>query len=299
MRKVIFEETSNGITIDRIIRSYNYNMPSKHFHDEYEIYYLLEGERYYFIDQQSFYINKGTLVIIKKGQIHKTSFANSTYHDRILIELKEEPFASYFNMMGDVNFHDFFDNYAGIMQLDEKGQKHIEYLLTSIATEIQQKLMGYETAIMTKLSQILLYVMRKKNSTSLILSENTRSSKHKKIDDIASYITSNYTSPMSLDSLSKDFYVSKCYLSRIFKEITSFTVNEYINMHRIKKAEDLLLNSDYTIQEISEMIGFTNISYFERLFKKFTETSPLKYRKLNRKKDQAPRTKKNEHSDIV
>ena len=41
MRQIVFEESLNGITIDRIIRDYEYNMPTKHFHDEYEVYYLL------------------------------------------------------------------------------------------------------------------------------------------------------------------------------------------------------------------------------------------------------------------
>lgn len=295
MRKVIFEESLNGITIDRIVRSYNYNMPSKHFHDEYEVYYLLEGERYYFIEQQSFYIKKGTLVLVNKEQIHKTSFVNTNYHDRILIELKEEPFASFFSAMGDLNLQDFFAEYSGVIKLDEKGQRYVESHLNSIATEIHNKLVGHQMSVMMKLASLFIFLMRfKTNDMPDATINKTTTLKHQKVDKIASYIINNYTDNISLESIANYFYISKCYLSRIFKEVTGFTVNEYINIHRIKKAQDLLLNNEYNITEITKMVGYESISYFEKVFKKYTETSPLKYRKQNIKIELPVRMKKTE-----
>ena len=49
MQQVLFDEKMDGITIDRIRREDGFSMPSKHLHDAYEIYYLLDGKRYYFI----------------------------------------------------------------------------------------------------------------------------------------------------------------------------------------------------------------------------------------------------------
>ena len=296
MRKVIFEESINGITIDRIIRSYNYNMPSKHFHDEYEVYYLLEGERYYFIEQQSFYIKKGTLVLVNKEQIHKTSFVNTNYHhDRILIELKEEPFASFFSYMGDLNLQDFFKEHSGVIKLDEKGQRYVESHLYSIANEIHNKVVGYQMSVMMKLASLFIFIMRfKPNEISDNTINKTTTLRHQKVDKIASYIINNYADNISLESIANHFYISKCYLSRIFKEVTGFTVNEYINIHRIKEAQELLLNSDYSITEISKIVGYESISYFEKVFKKYTETSPLKYRKQNIKTTIPIRMKKTE-----
>ena len=66
MRQTVFEETTDGITIDRVIRDYEYTMPTKHLHDEYEIYYLLEGKRLYFIGQNTYLIGKGTMVFINR-----------------------------------------------------------------------------------------------------------------------------------------------------------------------------------------------------------------------------------------
>jgi len=294
MRKVLFEESLHGITIDRIVRSYNYNMPTKHFHDEYELYYLLEGERYYFIEHKSYRIDKGTLVLINKGQFHKTSFVNSNYHDRILIELKEEPFASFFSALGDLNLQDFFNKYSGVLKLNEKEQRYVETNLLNIASEMQNKNIGYETSVMIKLTALFIFIMRYKPSTDLNTNHINLTPKHKKVDEIASYIIENYTNQISLESISKHFFISKCYLSRIFNEVTGFTVNEYINIYRIQKAQSLLLSNEYNISQITDLVGFESISYFVKVFKKYTETTPLKYRKQNMKVSQPIRSKKEE-----
>ena len=295
MRQIVFEESLNGITIDRIIRDYEYSMPTKHFHDEYEVYYLVEGERYYFIEQQTYLVKKGSLVFVNRGQIHKTGLAGTSYHDRILIELKEEPFSSFFSSMGDLSLRDFFSSHSGVLELEEKDQRPIERLLISIATEIQNKPIGYELSVMMKLSKLLIFALRCKADTNTLKPATTATTaKHKKVDEVAAYIVKNCTNTTSLDSLAKHFFVSKCYLSRIFKEVTGFTVNEYINIHRVQRAQHLLLYSEYNISEISDQLGFDSITYFEKVFKKYTETSPLKYRKQNKKETPSVRMKKAE-----
>jgi len=61
--------------------------------------------------------------------------------------------------------------------------------------------------------------------------------------------------------------------------VTGFSVNEYKNINRIKKSRHYLCHSDYSITEISDMLGFENLTYYERVFKKYAGITPLKYRK--------------------
>ena len=53
MEKVVFLEKTDGLEVCQVIRDYEYSMVARHFHDTYELYYLLEGQRYYFIDRQT------------------------------------------------------------------------------------------------------------------------------------------------------------------------------------------------------------------------------------------------------
>ena len=286
MKRVIFNEMMDGICIDRIIRDYKYSMPSKHVHDEYEIYYLLEGERYYFIEDQTYLVGEGSLVLLNKGQIHKTTVAGKPYHDRILIELKEEPFNSFLTSISDTSLSELFSTHFGVYQLDNNGQNFVKSQLVGIADELHQKQIHYPSMVMMKLCSLLIYVMRHKvldQNNSQFSFKLANTAKHKKVSEVASYIVANPAEAKSLDELAKRFYISKSYLSRIFKEVTGFTVSEYINIQRIKKAKDLLLTTDFSITKISDCLGYGSITYFEKVFFNFTETSPLRYRKQNRK----------------
>ena len=59
MEQTVFSEKMMGLTIDEVIRDYEFTMQTKHFHDSFELYFLLEGERYYFIDRETYPCKKG------------------------------------------------------------------------------------------------------------------------------------------------------------------------------------------------------------------------------------------------
>ncbi len=288
MRQTVFEETSDGITIDRVIRDYKYTMPTKHLHDEYEIYYLMEGERFYFIGQRTYHIRKGSLVFINKNVIHKTGLASGPYHDRILIEFCGEPFGRFFSFFGDMTLESFFEEHTGVMNFDPREQSYIENLLLGIQSEIHHKKPGYRLSVMNRLASLLIFAMRHKERASSDKENFPGSAKYQKVDDVAKYIVKNCTRPMSLESVADNFYINKCYLSRIFKEITGFTINEYINVHRINKAQELLADSTLSITEVAAECGYESLTYFEKVFKTYREISPLKYRneyrQLNRRR---------------
>ncbi|MNP51192.1 HTH-type transcriptional regulator YesS [compost metagenome] len=95
---------------------------------------------------------------------------------------------------------------------------------------------------------------------------------------IASYIHSHYQQDLSLDELSKRFYVSAHHLSRQFNKVTGFTFTEYVQMTRIRNAQQLLLNSSEKITDIAAQCGFTSFSQFNRIFNKQNGMSPSAYR---------------------
>ncbi len=294
MRQTIFEESLDGITIDRVIRDYEYNMPTKHLHDEYEIYYLVEGERFYFIGSHTYHIKKGSLVFVNRNQIHKTSMACGSYHDRILIEFAEEPFASFFSQFGDLDVREFFQAHEGVLNIEGSKQLFVENLLLDIQSEIHHKHPGYRMNVMSKLSLLLIFSMRYADKYHAVPARSSSANKHRKVDQVADYITLHCTEPLTLSLLADHFYVNKCYLSRIFKEVTSFTVNEYINFHRIEKAQKLLTKTDMPISAVAAECGYESLTYFEKVFRTFREISPLKYRNQYRESTRKRLTKRDD-----
>lgn len=96
---------------------------------------------------------------------------------------------------------------------------------------------------------------------------------------IKSYIDEHFTESITLDSISKEFYISKYYLSHEYKRVFGHTVFYYIISKRIEYSKYLLRFTDKTITEISEMCGFNSSSYFTKQFKKFENINALSFRK--------------------
>ena len=145
---------------------------------------------------------------------------------------------------------------------------------------MKNRLSGYEFVIKARLVELILFAVRCKKGENTTRKTNIiQSEKHKKVHEIAEYINETYQEKISLTQISQEFYISKSYLSRIFKEVTGFTVHEYINIVRIKKAQYLLENTEFTITSVAEKVGYDSITYFEKIFKKYFEIPPLRYRK--------------------
>lgn len=255
-------------------------MPEMHFHPEFEIYYLFEGSRYYFIEDKTYQVNAGSLVLLDAMQIHRTSACGGESHDRFLIEFASESFAEFFFEASGITLKDFFSEHTGIFELNEDGRKYIEDIFHAITREFTDKLPHYQSLIMLKIAELLLFVMRwKVNSRAFSNSSELDTAKHKKIDEISRYIMENYHNALSLSDVSRHFFISKSYLCRIFKEVTGFSVQDYINILRVKKAQELLENTEMSVLEIAASLGYGSVTFFDRVFRKYTETTPLKYRK--------------------
>jgi len=98
---------------------------------------------------------------------------------------------------------------------------------------------------------------------------------------VKEYIERNYSDPnLNINILSDKFNLSPSYLSRIFKEENGISIIDYISECRIKKAKELLKNTDKRIQEIAEETGFLSSSVFIRVFRKVEGTTPGSFRKL-------------------
>ena len=95
---------------------------------------------------------------------------------------------------------------------------------------------------------------------------------------IKEYLDQNYTSPITLDSLSETVYISKHYLSHLFKEQTGVSPIKYLTAKRMEKACQLLLETSRPVSEISKAVGYENPLYFSQVFKRIYGISPAKYR---------------------
>ena len=96
------------------------------------------------------------------------------------------------------------------------------------------------------------------------------------MDDILAYINQNIASPISIEQLAGEFFLSESYICRIFKSATGTTINKYINARRISIAK-ALLSDGANVTEAYEKSGFSDYSNFFKAFTKAVGISPKKY----------------------
>lgn len=105
------------------------------------------------------------------------------------------------------------------------------------------------------------------------------SSRDSVLDDILYYIEHNYPSNIKLESIAALFGYNSSYLGKIFNKNVGESFNSYVDQVRIKHAIELLVENKHKVYEIAEMVGYKNVDYFHKKFKKYVGESPAEYRK--------------------
>ena len=277
MQKTIFTGEIKGVKVEHKFRPAGFEMSQKHFHSEYELYYLAQGEREYFINSKTYHIKRDNFVFIPSNQIHKTSSVNELAHERILIMIDREEIEKMKENFPLLPLKRLDENCI-VADLEGDNQTYAKLMLAGIVREMREKKRGYQDAVKIKMMDLLIFLLRMQKEGE---EEEAviQTPKHQKIYEIADYLLKNYRRNENLEELSEKFYISKFYLCRSFKEVTGMGMNEYIHMARIKQAVRLLEDTSWSVSRISEEVGYDSVTYFEKVFKKYMQFSPLGYKK--------------------
>lgn len=241
---------------------------SKHFHSYYEIYYLLDGNIEYLVDNKKYNLSSGSLLIIPPYTIHRNVDDKASGHTRIVMYIDKNSFCELeqfkIKLLGKSDVQFYFIN--GEENEHHTIQKILEQL-PIIQDENLRKVMLLEL--------FLLLQLQKKISSSSV----EKKMQNKQISRIIGYINSEYAGDITLESLADYFGLNATYLSRIFKKQTGFNFSAYLNNLRISKAVNILISTDYNITETALQVGFRSSNHFCKIFKKIMGTSPLAYKK--------------------
>ncbi|MDO5516790.1 MAG: AraC family transcriptional regulator [Clostridium sp.] len=255
-------------------------MSDTHFHDHYELYYQIIGERYFFIKDRFYYIRPGDFVLITKNEIHKTVTANQNVYKRMLINFKTSFVNDILNTLDDIDFSTFFKS-SHIFKINPDDENYIITILHKMLDEYEHTSPGYKSSLKLQLSDILIYLSTCKTYDSEGL--KFPNGQYNKISKISEYINKNYNKKLTLEHLSKKFSMSPYYLSRTFKDALDITFVEYLNFTRISASKKLILNTNLSMTEIAFEVGFESSTYFTKVFKSITNITPLKFRTLHKK----------------
>lgn len=248
-----------------------FNMPL-HTHNSYEFLLVKEGAFCCNTQKKSYILSTGDMVITAPGEPHFITFPEPCTYSRQILQIRPEFVRS--AVPDIINTIDSFlcvcGNYIPAKFIDK-------YCIDDIFSEISE----YITHLREETDSIVLYdalrLITKIGEISKYEDISDKMRVQKSVRKILEYIDLNFTSPITLKTLSNYMYMDKSYLCRLFKCETGTTINFCINSRRIELAKKLL--SDGTAAgEVYKSCGFNGYSTFYREFLKHTNITPEQFK---------------------
>ena len=233
-------------------------------HKEFEIYYMKEGSCTYHIEEHSYRVKQGDVVLVPGNLSHRTTYTGSA-HTRFLVNCSYEylpkPVLERLETVGPL-----YRNIKTISQLEELFAKIEHEYMHADALSVE--------VLKCFTAELLFVILRHKNEHEKIAQGSNL------ITMVQEYVQNNYMNEVKLSSLAEMFCVSQEHLSRVFKQETGIGFKDYLMKYRLKKAEEMLRHeTGRAVSEVAYACGFNDGNYFSYTFKKAYGISPTQIRR--------------------
>jgi len=269
------EDLPKNFDIKKFKRDNTYKALDAHIHPYHEVFYLLSGECASFIDHNIYKFEKGDLVVVPAGCLHRTIYTGSGVHERVVVSFRTDITDWIAEQVGRDHVDECMQ--PGVIRIPEKRRDYVVNLLDKLMFEKSAPDALSAGFIKVGLVELTLFMMRCKKYEDNVIREIDVDNRI--IQEVATYIYDHYAENLSLDVVAEKFNLSRSYLSKKFKTSTGFGFKEYIINVRIQRACTLLLETNKSITDIAFECGFNDSNYFGDAFRKAKGVSPHKYRK--------------------
>lgn len=253
-----------------------------HYHDEFEIIMMNRGARRCLVPNGDFLIDTGDIAFINSRTPHGFSDTAAPISEEVF-QFGNQLIPSDYILSKNKNLNIFLNNDRQPFFLFKRGTEEGEEMrryLAEAAKVYAERERGYEMYVSGYIS-LVLGVMYKHGLLGRYVYDG---SAMEKILPAVEYIDSNYMYAITLSDICKKINLNEAYFCRLFKKATGGTPVSYLNFVRILSSEELLGKTDNPISDIALNVGFENISYFNRIFKRLKLCTPTEYRRYKYKK---------------
>ncbi len=234
---------------------------------DYQLLYIAAGKAWFSFQGIPTEVPAGNMILYEP---HK--------HQQYAYYLKDKPEVFWVHFTGEkasclLNQAGFGDNpflYTGV-------SSRYQELFLSIIRELQLPRPCSVELSSLFLNQLFLILKRLKEEGGF-----QKTDLQKEMEKAVHFFNENFSKDVEIEQYAKELHMSTCWFIRSFKQYAGMPPRKYLTSIRIKKASELLENTDYGVGEIGNIVGYDNPLYFSRIFKKLTGLSPAGYRKAAR-----------------
>ncbi len=243
----------------------------KHWHKSLEIIIPVHGTVKLWINGKQAKVKRGDIYIINSRDVHQMYWIEDTsYYEGYCLQIDYQ-----YMLASNPRLKYIYFNNPKDKRMTNTIIRIIDVIVRAYNKHNENTLLYIESHIL-----LLLYVLCE-NLGVYQDDQVKEKSNDKRIHDIVSYMEIHYYEDLTIESIANHFHLSTRYLSTIFKEQLGISPKEYLTRYRLKKAEESLVETNYTIIDIAMSHGFSNLNSFFREFKKHYGQTPLQYRKMN------------------
>ena len=236
-----------------------------HTHDHTELFFIVSGKGQFLIQDQIFPVDVNNLVIINPNVAHTEDSLNAQPLEYIVLGIEGVELATSENSNGQFCILDHFES------------MEIFSCMRNILREMELKNTGYEDICQAYMEILIIRLMR---STSLaVQSEPQVISGNRQCAVARRYIDLHFKEALTLEQLADEVHMNKYYLSHAFKREYGVSPINYMISRRVEESKYLLAETDLPMSQISQLLGFSSLSYFSQVFRRSQNISPMEYRK--------------------
>ena len=239
-----------------------------HWHENLEILRITSGKANVSIDGELFSANAGDIVVVNSSCTHRLyPTEGAVEYDVIIAALV---------LCNEIDI-DIKSHRLNTVITDEEANALIDALIADYTTSERFRL-GMAKADLIKL---LIHLFRNHESTEKRATKEHVSSARRISQTAMEYIHLHYAEDIGTSEIAKELAVSVNYLCRCFNLCTGFTVIDHLNYVRCTTAKAMLRNTSYSVSEVAAAVGFNNLSYFGRQYKRYFGYTPSKTEKVD------------------
>lgn len=235
-----------------------------HAHQDYvELMFLASGKAEIKVDQHTFHCSEGDMILLDKNIVHATSSARGSIRDTwccLLSQVELPAISAGDNYILRCNAGEYFQYVQNTFLNIYEFSRHNTLITDPVCNQLIATL-------------LLIFQEKLKESRTL-----EKAGPLTFAQQVLKYINSHFAEKITLDSLAKEFFVSKSYLGNEFRKEYDISPINYLIDKRLTESIWLMLNTDTPIHQIAQAVGYDNPYYFSKIFTARMGISPADYR---------------------
>ncbi|MBQ7653490.1 MAG: helix-turn-helix domain-containing protein [Clostridia bacterium] len=247
-----------------------------HSHDFYEFYFFIDGTVTYCIEEKTFELMSGDVLVIPPGRLHKPYVATNLRYERAVLSISRESLLSLDKSSPSIadEIKKLRDEGRLLISLRGKDKEKVMSLLSDIDAELRLGAKNEVAAFSAYVTILLIDLIRIAKSQSH--NESTFVSQSI-VPSVIEYINSRLSEPLSAQSIADEFFISKYHLQHLFKGYTNVSLYDYILSKRVIYAKSLIRHGK-SLTETCFACGFRDYSAFYKAFVSKAGMSPKKFK---------------------